>query len=103
MPKSIKRSSTAKKPPNANARPPRATYEFTLVYPGYLDDLTDADIDALYEAGCDDALVASSEGEITIDFGRVATSYRVALASAISDVEKAGLGLELIRVEPIID
>ena len=85
------------------ARPTRSTYEFTLVYPGSLDDLTDDDIDALYEAGCDDALVGSSEGYLRIDFGRVAPSYRVALASAISDVEKAGLGFELIRVEPIDD
>jgi hypothetical protein len=87
----------------AASRPPLRTWEFTLVYPGYLEDFSDADIDALYEAGCADATLGSSQGRISIDFGRSAPSFTSALLSAIYDVEKAGLGLELIRVEPIDD
>jgi hypothetical protein len=85
------------------SRRPLRTWEFTLVYPGYLQDFSDSDIDALYEAGCADATIGSSEGRISIDFGRSAPSFTSALLSAIYDVEKAGLGLELIRVEPIDD
>jgi hypothetical protein len=105
MPKSLKTSERQpradRKPKPSVARPVLSTYEFTLVYPGYLEDLSDDDLDALYEAGCADALVGSCEGEITMDFSRQATSFRVALLSAMHDVEKAGLDLELHRVEPI--
>ena len=82
-------------------RPPQPTHDFTLVYPGSLEDLTDDGVDALYEAGCDDALVGSSEGFIRIHFDRESPSFRIALISAILDVERSGLNLELIRVEPI--
>ena len=82
------------------ARSPLPVHEFRLIYPGSLDDLSDADIDTLYEAGCDDATIGSSQGLISIDFSRRAPSFRVALSSAMADVEKAGLGLELMRVEP---
>ncbi len=77
------------------------THQFTLVFAGRLDDLTSVVLDALYEAGCDDALVGLREGVPVIDFARQAPSFRVALQSAIADVERAGVGLELIRVEPI--
>jgi hypothetical protein len=79
------------------------THQFTLVFAGRFDDLADDFLDALYEAGCDDALVGLRESVPVIDFARAAPSFRVALQSAIADVERAGLGLELIRVEPILD
>lgn len=46
--------------------------------------------DALYEAGCDDALVAVIDGTIFLDFDREASSYENAVKSAIRDVEHAG-------------
>lgn len=76
-----------------------ATYSFTLVFAGEFDDLPDEFVDAVYEAGCDDSHISVSNGILRIAFDRAAPSYRVALTSAIADIERAGVGLELIRVE----
>jgi hypothetical protein len=46
--------------------------------------------DALYEAGCDDALVIVVDGQVFLDFDRDAPSYEAAVTSAKSDVEKVG-------------
>jgi hypothetical protein len=46
--------------------------------------------DALFEAGCDDALVCERGGELFLDFDRQAESYERAVASARRDVERAG-------------
>jgi hypothetical protein len=46
--------------------------------------------DALYEAGCDDALVIVLDGQVFLDFDREAPSYEAAVRSAKSDVEKVG-------------
>lgn len=75
------------------------THSFTLIFAGTFDDLTDEFLNAIYEAGCDDSTVAIRAGVLRIAFDREAPSFRIALFSAISDVERAGLGLELIRVE----
>jgi hypothetical protein len=87
----------------ADTKRSTVTHHFSLVFAGRLDDLEDDFLDALYEAGCDDALVGLREGVPVIDFAREAPSFRVALQSAIADVERAGVGLELIRVEPIFE
>jgi hypothetical protein len=76
-----------------------AAYPFTLVFAGECGDLPDEFLDAIYEAGCDDSHVSISDRVLRIAFDRVAPSYRVALTSAIADIERAGVGLELIRVE----
>ena len=76
------------------------THKFALIFPP-VDDLTGELLDALYEAGCDDATVGIQGGVLFLDFARSAPSFRMALMSAISDVECSGLGLELLRVEPI--
>ena len=76
------------------------TYAFTLVFAGEFDDLTDDFLNAIYESGCDDSHIAIREGVLRIAFDRDAPTFRVALYSAIADVERAGLGLELNRVEP---
>ena len=44
-------------------------------------------VDALFDAGCDDALVGSSEGVQFLDFDREAGSFGEAVLSAVSDVE----------------
>lgn len=78
----------------------RSSFSFRLVF----SDATEIDReleDALFEAGCDDALLGLCEGVLFLIFDREAPSYRVALISAIMDVERAGVGLELVRVEPI--
>ncbi len=78
----------------------KKTFYFTLVLLHPEAELSDKDADALYEAGCSDALVGSSGGEILIGFHREAPSFRIALMSAITDVERSGVDMELIRVEP---
>jgi hypothetical protein len=77
-------------------------HEFTLIFSG-IDEITAELSDAIFEAGCDDALFGMQNGEVFLDFHREAPSFRVALMSAIANVERADIGLELIRVEPIDD
>jgi len=77
----------------------KKTYSFTLIYTG-ADDLTQGLCDALFEAGCDDALLGLRDGLITLDFDREAATYQEALQSAIRNVDESGTGLKLVRVEP---
>jgi len=58
-------------------------------------------LDALYEAGCDDALVGTGvHGTIGLDFRRAASSARRAVDSAVHDVKKAVPDAELIEISP---
>lgn len=74
------------------------TYEFTLVL-GRKPRITDRIANVLYEAGCDDASVITREGIGHLAFDRASDSYRHAILSAIADVEGAGVGLRVERVE----
>jgi hypothetical protein len=46
--------------------------------------------DSLYEAGCGDALVMVIDGRLVLDFSRRASSFGLAVESAIKDISKAG-------------
>lgn len=77
-------------------------YEFTLKF-----RLPDADTDpaqfleALAEAGCDDATVGIGQrGRIALDFTREARSAPEALASAMRMVRRAIPGAELVEASP---
>lgn len=77
-------------------------YDFILMF-----DLPDhkADpekfVNALYEAGCDDALVGTGQhGRIALNFRRQSESALVPISSAIVDVEKAIPGAKLIEATP---
>lgn len=61
----------------------RKVHCFELVTDGSVDLLDDAVFDALYEAGCDDALIAHHR----LDFSREADSLSEALESAKADAE----------------
>jgi hypothetical protein len=74
-------------------------HEFTLVLDG-ISELTPEIMDALYEAGCDDATVSRCNGTVSMDFDRPAASMTEAIVSAISDIRKAGIGARVVRVEP---
>lgn len=71
--------------------------EFTLVMAGDLED--EGTIDALFEAGCDDATFGTVDGVGYGDFVREATTFAAAVHSAIAGVESVP-GLRVVRVEP---
>ena len=54
--------------------------------------------DALYEAGCDDALIAVVNGTMYLDFHREASSFEDAVKSASRNVKLAGG--KVVRVVP---
>jgi hypothetical protein len=78
---------------------PGRTWTFTLVLSG-VRELTGEVEDALFEAGCADALLGSRDGAVYLDFDRQSPSFREAVLSAIADVENAGVGARVARVEP---
>ena len=73
---------------------------FTLILDG-VPDLTPEVLDSLYESGCDDALISRCDGQISMDFDRVASTLREAIASAIRDIRKAGIGARVVRIEEV--
>ena len=75
-----------------------AEHEFTLVVHG-IPDLTSAVMDALFEAGCDDATVMMTGGRVYIGFDREAPTMKDAVVGAIRDVQKANIGARILRVE----
>ena len=77
-------------------------YEFVLTFrftPA--DAAPEAFLDALFEAGCDDATVGTGRpGMIGIQFAREALSAEEAMASAIAGVRKAIPGAVLVEAGP---
>lgn len=72
------------------------SHHFTLVVEGAnLQD--EAVIDRLFEAGCDDALVSSTNGVQYVDFDREAASFDAAVLSAVADVERVS-GVRVVRL-----
>lgn len=77
-------------------------YEFTLKFllPVHAAD-PEAHLEALGEAGCDDALVGLGQrGRIALDFTRSARSAFAALSSAVSEVRAAIPDAVLAEVSP---
>jgi predicted DNA-binding transcriptional regulator AlpA len=71
-------------------------HDFTLTIRG---PLTDEGLDALFEAGCDDATF-STKGDLTFgDFTRDAQTLADAITSAIQAVESVA-GFEVLHVDP---
>ena len=67
------------------------------------DPETDPDklVDALYEAGCDDATIGIGQhGRVALNFTREAATALEAVASAIADVRKAIPGARLVEATP---
>jgi hypothetical protein len=92
-------TSKTKSQPAARTKSSPAIYEFTLVLAG-ASKVTNEMANALYEAGCSDALVGSCDGVVTVDFDREADSFEEAVRSAIADVMRANIGVTVARVEP---
>lgn len=74
-------------------------HHFTIRTAGVsvVDD--DAAFDALFEAGCDDALAGTDPDGDYVDFGRAAPTLDEAVASACAAIESVP-GLRVLRVEP---
>ena len=73
-----------------------AIHHFTLIVDGP-DLQDDALIDAVFEAGCDDAAVGRVDGIQYVDFDRDATSLDEAIRSAVADLERIN-GVAVIRI-----
>ena len=73
------------------------TYTFTLPLqgPSPLDHL-----DALFEAGCDDAIFGERDGAFFAEFDRRSNSLDDAVGSAIAQVESAIPLLRVVRMKP---
>lgn len=80
-------------------RPAQPVLQFTFRYAGAFEDVSEDLLDALCEAGCEDCVVGVTEGVLRITFSREAPNFRIALLSALADVELTGLDLVLAAVE----
>ena len=88
----------------ATQTPCEREHDFALIVGGMAgpDGLDDDVLNALFEAGCDDATPMLRYGLLFIEFSRTATSLDDALLSAIRDVRKASENLgrgEVIRID----
>ena len=72
-------------------------HEFSLVTSGNLEE--EGILDALFEAGCDDATFGQVDGVGYADFVREAATFGEAVRSAIGQVESVP-GLRVVRIEP---
>jgi len=73
-------------------------YDFALVVAG-VADLTEEGLDALFEAGCDDATPSIHYGALFLEFSRSASSLKEAIITAIRDVLSSGLHLKVLQVD----
>jgi hypothetical protein len=75
-------------------------FRFTLVLGGRESIVTSDLEDALFSAGCDDALLYSVDGQVRMDFDRAGESLETAVKSAINDVENCGKEIRVVEVTP---
>jgi hypothetical protein len=75
------------------------THAFTLV----LDrQPSDDEIDALFEAGCDDGTVGTDHGVPVVEFDRDAPTLADAIASAVRQIESVGLNAVRVVDEDLL-
>ena len=72
------------------------SHHFTLIVDGP-DLQDDSRIEALFEAGCDDAIVGSVDGIQYVDFDREGPSLDRAVMAAVADVEQLA-GVQVVRI-----
>jgi len=75
-----------------------SSQQFTLILAG-VSEITPELANALYEATGGDIELNMREGVAFLEFDRAAPSLRDAVRSAIAQVEGAGLGIRVVRVE----
>lgn len=76
------------------------THSFTLILDVDPDHVEGPLADALFEAGCDDALLGVADGVVHLDFDREAPSLVDALSSAIGAVQSTGV--RVLRSSPTL-
>lgn len=74
-------------------------YEFSLILTA--EDITEADCDRLYEAGCDDGTIVTRNGTTHIAFDREESSLENAIRSATASVRKAGYDVARVEMEAL--
>ncbi|WP_353163854.1 XRE family transcriptional regulator [Acinetobacter guillouiae] len=65
------------------------TYHFTIVIRDARPNIENLE-DKLFEAGCDDALICSSNSTVYLEFDREASSAAEAINSAFENIQSAG-------------
>ncbi len=73
-------------------------HEFTVILAR--PEESEDDADRLYEAGCADGSISTSDGVTRIDFHRQSDSLEEAIRSAIGNVQSAGFHLAHVLIEP---
>jgi hypothetical protein len=73
-------------------------FDFALVIDG-VPELTTAVEDALFTAGCDDATFSIQYGHLYAEFSRTGERLEDVILSAINDIQKAGIGATVLRVD----
>lgn len=73
-------------------------FNFTLTLSGVTSDTPNLE-DALFSAGCDDALVCFYGTAVYLEFDRVGESLVQAVLSAINNIESAGIGARVESVD----
>lgn len=73
------------------------THDFTLILS--TEDVTDDQCNALYDAGCDDGTISTSQCVSRIDFCREGASLEEAIRSAIGNVNAAGIQVSRVEIE----
>lgn len=74
-----------------------SNHQFTVTVEG-ADLLAEAHLDALFEAGCDDASFGFCDGVQEAAFRRVAPSFAEAVASAIHAIESTVPGARVVAI-----
>jgi predicted DNA-binding transcriptional regulator AlpA len=75
-----------------------AVYNFSLTLAG-VSSKTPGLEDALYVSGCDDGLICYYGKSVYVEFDRESDSFANAILSAISDIETAGIGAQVMSVD----
>ncbi len=73
-------------------------YHFALTLGGVTADTAGLE-DALYAAGCDDALICFYGKAVYLEFDRESDNFAHAICSAISDIESATISAKVISVD----
>jgi hypothetical protein len=61
-------------------------------------DISDAQEDALFQAGCDDGTIVTRDGRVFVRFSRNSSSLEQAINTAAADVERAGFQVDHVEV-----